>query len=99
MRLNLSRKYSEQYGEGLARKASRGDGTAKFKIADGRKKQRVKVRVKFHRLKERLNFIGDSEMKQRVRRRIKMIYRAVFQKFCVHKHENFHRRRRDNAAR
>ena len=79
--------------------ASRDGETTKFKIADGCRKRRVKVRVKFHRLKERLNFIGDSEMKQRARRHIKMIYRAVFQKFCVHKHENFHRRRRDNAAR
>ena len=45
MRSNLSHKYSEQYGEELARKASRGSETAKFKIADGRRKQRVKVRL------------------------------------------------------
>nr|WP_314217630.1 hypothetical protein [uncultured Campylobacter sp.] len=43
--VNLSHKYSEQYGERLAGKANRGGETAKFKIADGRRKQRMKVRL------------------------------------------------------
>ena len=49
VRLNLSRKYSEQYGEELARKASYGDGTAKFKIADGRSETACGSAAKFNR--------------------------------------------------
>lgn len=69
VRLNLSRKYSGQYGEGLARKASHGDGTAKFKIADGRRKQRVKVR---------LNLTAASGFGSTYGRHGEMIYGAVF---------------------
>jgi len=69
VRLNLSRKYSEQYGEELARKASRGDGTAKLKELTGATKQSVKVRP---------NLIAASGFGSTYGRHGEMIYGAVF---------------------
>lgn len=43
--VNLSHKYSEQYGERLAGKASHGGETANLKELTGATKQRVKVRL------------------------------------------------------
>lgn len=80
VRLNLSRKYSEQYGEELARKASRGDGTTKFKIADWRGKQRVEMRLNLTSASRFGSTYGSAEND---------LWSGIL-KFCGHKHIKFH---------